>query len=119
MTPAARDRRFGRIRDIGCLASRKQGWFVLPDVHHLNTGGHAGQKRRGDEFTIGLSPWHHRGIPIDGLTPEACRRMLGPSLKLEPNAFRETFGSDDELLALQNELIADAEKAVVGRERVA
>lgn len=115
MNTTARDRRFGRIREIGCLASRKRGWFVLPDVHHLNTGGHAGQKRRGDEFTIGLSPWHHRGIPIDGLTPEGCRRLLGPSLKLEPNAFRETFGSDDELLAEQNELIEEAEAAVVGR----
>lgn len=111
MTPAARDRRFGRIREIGCLACRQLGWYGAPDVHHLNLGEHAGQVRRGDEYTIGLCPWHHRGIGkfVD----------IGPSLAKEPVKFRQRFGSDDELLAKQNELIAEAEKAVVGREHVA
>lgn len=110
-----RDRRFRLIRDIGCLASRKRGWYVVPDVHHLNLGAHAGQKRRGDEFTIGLSIWHHRGIPLERMTADECRRLLGPSLKHEPNRFREVFGSDDELLAEENELIAERESLIVGK----
>jgi Recombination enhancement, RecA-dependent nuclease len=115
VTKSQRDRRFQRIREIGCLASRKRGWYVVPDVHHLNLGQHAGQKRRGDEFTIGLSIWHHRGIPIEGMSEKECRRVLGPSMKHEPVKFREVFGSDDELLAEENKLIAEKEVNVVGR----
>lgn len=100
------ERRFYRIREIGCLACRKKGYRSAPDVHHLNLGGHAGQKRRGDEFSIGLCPYHHRGV-----APFAnARAVLGPSLALEPRRFREVFGSDDALLAWQNRLIRDAEE---------
>lgn len=77
-------------------------------MHHQNLGAHAGQKRLGDEATIGLCPWHHRGIfkpPIN----------VGPSLAKEPNRFREVFGSDDELLAEENELISEREALIVGR----
>lgn len=86
-----------------------------PEIHHLNLGGHAGSARRGDEFTIGLCRWHHQGQPLQGWTLDECRRVLGPSLKLHSRRFRETFGSDDELLARQNQLITAAQKQVVGR----
>jgi hypothetical protein len=115
MNRLKRNRRFGRIRDIGCLACRKRGWFNLPDVHHLNLGGHAGQLRLGDESTVGLCIWHHRGKPLAPLNESQCRRILGPSLQAEPIAFRETFGCDQQLLAWQNDLIADTERAVIGR----
>lgn len=116
MTPEARKRRFVRIWAIGCLACRKRGWWAVPEVHHLNLGGHAGQKRRGDEYTVGLCGYHHQGkVPSAFKTLKQCRRRLGPSLKHESVAFRATFGSDDELLAEQNELIERAESLVVGR----
>jgi hypothetical protein len=84
-------------------------------VHHLNFDGKAGQARRGDEYTIGLCPYHHVGEPIYGMSVEQCRDVLGPSLKLHSRAFRDEFGSDDDLLARQNELIERAERAVTGR----
>src|SRR6185312_5324477 len=87
MNPREKERRFSRIRDIGCLCSRRRGWYAAPEVHHLNLGSHAGQKRLGDEHTIGLSPWHHRGVPVMGMNAKQCRKMLGPSLALERNAF--------------------------------
>lgn len=71
----------------------------MPEIHHLNEGGHAGQKRRGDEFTIGLCSWHHRGIK------SFLSGTLGPSLALNSREFRECFGSDDQLLEEQNKLI--------------
>jgi hypothetical protein len=111
----ANQRRFGRIYEIGCLACRKRGWFNDCQAHHLNLDGKAGQKRRGDECSIGLCPWHHVGEPIGGMTAAECRRRLGPSLKLESVAFREKFGEDDELLRWQNELIEESESNVVGR----
>ena len=36
---------------------------------------------------------------------------LGPSYATEPRRFREEFGSDDELLAFQNQAITYAEAA--------
>lgn len=73
-------------------------------VHHLNLGGKAGQKRRGRRVSIGLCEWHHQGIPIMP-TEALTRATFGPSLAKESRAFRQEFGTDDVLLAEQNELI--------------
>ena len=107
--------RFQRIYQLGCLACRRMGYFSACQVHHLNLGEHAGQRRLGDEHTIGLCPWHHVGEPIRAFTLAECRDLLGPSMKHEPRRFREFFGSDAALLAWQNELIQRAESILVGR----
>lgn len=109
--------RFQRIYEIGCLPCLQRGYFNSCQAHHLNFDGKAGQKRRGDLYTIGLCPWHHVGEPIRGWTVSECRELVGPSLKLESRAFRAEFGSDDELLAEQNRRILNAEMRVVGRMR--
>lgn len=114
MTPKARARRFERIWSIGCLCCRRRGWFAACQIHHLNLGQHAGQKRLGDEATVGLCPYHHQG-QLDPLTSPEALRLLGPSLALEPVKFRKVFGDDQSLLAEQNRLIAEAEANVVGR----
>ena len=115
MTPAAYSRRCHWIADIGCLACRRSGWFKQPDVHHLNFDGKAGQERLGNAATVGLCPWHHRGLPFEGKNAAWCRRVVGPSLAHESTAFRETFGTDLALLAEQNRLIEERELNVVGR----
>jgi hypothetical protein len=116
VNPSARQRRFQRIYDLGCLACRRRGWFAQPcQVHHLNLDEHAGQQRLGDEYTIGLCPWHHQAQPVTGRDAEWTRTYLGPSMAAEPVKFREEFGSDLELLAEQNRLIERAEMNVVGR----
>lgn len=107
MTPLQRQQRFADIAAIGCIACLRFGYHGFPDVHHLNLGGHAGQKRMGDEYTIGLDPWHHRGVPPFGMTRDEARAELGPSLALEPRKFRETFGSDAQLLMEQNARILE------------
>jgi hypothetical protein len=78
---------------------------VHAEIHHLNLGGRAGQKRRGDEFTIPLCTWHHRGEPFNHFTVTRMREAFGPSLARTSKAFREAFGTDDELLAKTNDLI--------------
>ncbi|MGH9809349.1 MAG: Ref family recombination enhancement nuclease [Terriglobia bacterium] len=110
MTPAARERRFRRIKEIGCLACRACGWFSTCEIHHLNLCGQAGRVRRGDEATIGLCAHHHRGTWL----PASLKGKLGPSLALSSKAFRRRFGTDDELLAKQDRLIAEAEKTARG-----
>lgn len=103
--------RFEAIHRGGCIASRKRGQVVPCEIHHLTVGGLHGQKRRGHDFTIGLSPWHHRGEPMFGLSHAECEARFGPSYARQPRRFREVFGRDDELLAYQNEILSQLEDA--------
>lgn len=105
MSPDARDRRFAALRNLGCLTCPGCGQV---EIHHLNKGGHAGQERRGDEFTIPLGKWAHRGEPRFGYTASEMEQEFGPSLARQSKAFREKYGDDDFLLAKANRLIAPA-----------
>lgn len=109
---AAQQRRFDRIKDpdpmtgAGCVVAHILGIGWLPaGIHHFCIGGHHGQKRRGHDYTIGLNDWSHQGYVLPGWTKEQCERVLGPSFAKTPNEFRERFGTDDELLAIQNEVL--------------
>lgn len=95
--------RFTSIKDYGCICCRMNGhdWTYV-DVHHLlTTGFHGNGKRLGDEFTIGLCRWHHVGI-----RDESCWWAEGPSYAKQAKAFREKYGSDESLLAIQNKALA-------------
>lgn len=106
MTPAVRD---FAIREIGCLACQLAGKRPMPTAKHhlLSTGQHGNGKRRGEKFTIGLCDYHHQGASQVGtrLAKSYREQGYGPSYADEPRAFRAQFGSDDELLELQNKMI--------------
>lgn len=104
MASKANQARWSRFPDVGCIACRRDGRRNdQTQVHHLNVGGRAGQKRRGDDFTIPLCAWHHQGqAPVSSML---ARSLYGPSLAHESKAFRQRYGTDGELLALTNELI--------------
>ena len=93
--------RFRTLQQIGCIACRQRGVYSQADVHHLLSGG----RRRGNQYTIPLSPWHHRGVPPDGMTVAEANRYYGPSLARAPKSFRAEFGDDETLLATVNTLI--------------
>lgn len=103
--------RFERMREIGCIACWKEGHRDLicgaSENHHLNFDGKAGQRRLGHDFSIPLGQWHHQGIPKPGIRPENMALLFGPSLRLQSKKFRETYGSDSELLAETNRLIGE------------
>lgn len=116
MNPRAREHRFRRLKEIGCIASWLDGRMNVPaEIHHLNLGGKAGQARRGDDATIPLSPWHHRGEPLPGYTATQMRTQFGPSLARHSKAFRAKYGSDDELLDKTNDLIRQMDDLAAGR----
>ena len=105
MNQLDRQRMFYVMQRIGCLCCRRRGYAGIPcDAHHPNIGGHAGNKRRGDDVVVGICPWHHRGVPRGGFTKAGMRLLFGPSLALEPAKFREEFGDDDFLIAEQARL---------------
>jgi hypothetical protein len=109
-TKAEQDR-FDRIKAGPCLACLQLGFDLsgqgLVEVHHLLSGG----RRRGHMFTIGLCVWSHRGEPFWGCTHAEMRNHYGPSLAEGSKPFHEAFGSDEELLLMQNRLLGIAEAA--------
>ena len=97
--------RFERMAEIGCIACRLQGLkkpLWAPEIHHLIDG----MKRRGHSDTICLCTWHHRGVQSPGMNLKEMSRFAGPSLYHDGKAFKEVYGKDDELLKLQNKLLA-------------
>lgn len=104
MKPVHRD---FAIREIGCIACRIAGctYPVGCEKHHLNAQDRHGGKRLGEAYTVGLCPWHHRGVPFEFHTEAECRDAYGPSWAREPSAFRSRFGNGESLLAYQNDLL--------------
>ncbi len=92
------------IRNMECIACQIEGCRqpMPTEEHHLNLGGKAGQKRRGEEFSIPLCAWHHRGEPPKNMDAGEAAYYFGPSLARSSKLFRFTYGSDDHLLALTN-----------------
>lgn len=118
MNPRAREHRFRRLKEMGCIACWKEGLpNVPPEIHHLNLGGRAGQKRRGDEFTIPLCRWHHRGRTMGNRNAQLMRLLYGPSLAHDSRKFREQYGQDDALLAKVNDLIRQMDDVATGHLR--
>jgi hypothetical protein len=109
MNGIERMRRFEALKSMPCIACQKGRLIVQcgeTEIHHLNAFGHAGMKRRGDEFTVPLGVYHHRGIPLAGFTTYRMEETFGPSLARNSRRFREVYGSDDELLETINERLA-------------
>jgi hypothetical protein len=99
---AAQRERFAQIKDGRCLACWIKGHVTIGcDAHHLLIGG----RRRGHDYSVALCGWHHRMIPFDGVTGPQMRNLYGPSLMGGSKRFREAYGTDDELLALQERMI--------------
>lgn len=104
--------RFEAMRRIGCIAclknqevGRASATLVLRrlEIHHLLSGG----RRIGHEATICLCHFHHQAkfLPYVDYGYTAQAEAFGPSLEREPRRFHEVYGTDQELLARQNELL--------------
>ena len=104
--------RWQQLQEIGCVACYGIHFYNQPsDCHHLISGN----KRRGDDATIPLCPWHHRGVWNDRFASQKmATTLLGPSLAHESKRFRAMFGSDDELLELANALILKHQQRASG-----
>ena len=88
---------------VGRDGTRATFWGLL-EAHHIKSGN----IRRGHMETIGLCQWHHRGNqsqPPEGWTHRALRDRYGPSLADGSTLFRDTYGTDDELLEIQLALL--------------
>lgn len=99
-------------REIGCVPCRiKHGEYRPAECNHLLSG--SGGYRKGHEFTVPECEWHHRGLPISGVTEDTMFRLLGPSRALHKKQFLEAFGSDDRLLEITEKQIDAFEAKMV------
>lgn len=110
-------RRMDTIKELGeCMCCKQRGMIGhYIEVHHLLSGN----KRRGHLYTVGLCPWHHRGVPMYGYKKADMICIYGHSLAHGSKPFRRMFGSDDYLLWMQNEMLdadlcPDVESCSVG-----
>lgn len=101
--------RFELLKESGCIATllATRRYSQPADIHHLTSGG----RRRGDDFTISLSPWHHRGLKPAGVSTQAMIGKFGPSFAHGRREFASFFGSDDRLLKIQNVVLQMYEKS--------
>lgn len=96
------------VRALPCIAC-EQEQVLQPSrttEHHLNLGGKAGQKRLGDNYSVPLCEWHHQGYPPGEITASQATFLFGPSLARNSKMFRQTYGTDAELLAKTNERLS-------------
>jgi hypothetical protein len=99
---AAQAERFGQIKAGRCVACWRKGIVTIGcDAHHLLSGG----RRIGHEASVALCRWHHMAHPFDGVTHGQMRFQYGPTLMDGSKVFRAAYGTDAELLELQEQML--------------
>lgn len=83
------------------VAVRNRGSVKRCEAHHTKDG----DRRRGHFFTFGLTTWRHRGICNEGMGVAAMTATYGVSLFHDAREFHKQYGSDDENLAFEAELL--------------
>lgn len=99
--------------EIGCVPCILDGRLgEPPDMQHIIVGN----KRLGHDETYACCPWHHRGVPKEGMLPSMMTQVFGPSLAHGSKPYHRRYGSEMELLAAQNALIEKFERIILGHE---
>lgn len=92
--PEGMDPRMARA----CARFRPTGMPV--ERHHVLGSG--GGFTMGHRFTFGNCLWHHKGILSHGYTTSKMTAHYGPSLAKGSKPFHEVYGSDTELIRMQD-----------------
>lgn len=95
-------------QELGCLACHIEGFGYEPcDYHHCD------DQKQDHDRGYGLCPWHHRGIVPVGYSMRMMYEKRGDSKGLDARQFRLNYGTEQQLLDLQNQRIAEWEKSNV------
>lgn len=101
-------KRYEALAEIGCIAcliARNPTQCGKVSMHHLVDKGYRAHSG-GNQATIPLGVWHHMGHCHEGYKVGHMRMMYGPSMALERVTFNHLYGSQRELLARVNEMLA-------------
>ena len=96
-------------KQLACCPCLKWARDVNMPIEYVATQSawdHAisGRIRRG-HLGFASCDWHHQAIPGSGWNSAHMRAHFGPSLMDGSKLFRAAYGTDDELIALQNEIL--------------
>lgn len=119
---AARVERAKRGHCVPCLVHALNGYMPLSFVIVGVTYDHkkSGNIRIGHMAGFGSCLWHHQGYPLAGWLHREMREKYGPSLMDGSRLFRETYGNNDTLIALQHEVSKlDPESPLEGQDLTA
>ena len=109
----AEQARFDKMKEMGiCMACYQDGvkGRQYIEINHALSGN----RRIGHMATYSLCLWHHQSEPMDGMTKNEMFQEHGPSLKYPGSKpFRARYGSDAELIAMQNEILGEMNGASV------
>lgn len=86
-------------RESGLVGCDEEGC----DYQHMKYGN----IRMGHMYGYALCPWHHRRVPLEGMTPKEMVSEYGPSLMDGGKTFARAYGSEQELWERQNQLLGD------------
>ncbi len=107
----ADEERFRALNEMGCIVSILEfgQWGTPGDIHHVLYGGRR-HPYEPNQHTVCIRPWYHRGVPpLDRFgnryTVKQAKRLLGPSMALEPREFVRRFGDDRYLLMATAQLL--------------
>lgn len=95
-------KRMESFRDVGCIPCHLMGHFRPATVQHVVKNG----RREGHGATYGSCEWHHQGLPVLGKTVAELVKVMGPSLAHDAREFHRVYGSEAQLVATQNQLLA-------------
>lgn len=111
--PTRDQRRYERLHVIGCIACVLGGHLACGKVemHHLVDKGYR-KHSGGNQATIPLGAWHHRGEPFMNTTGSQMRMKFGPSMFHEAKEFARVFGTQRELLARINEMLSEGKRGI-------
>ena len=98
----AEQARYTALKQLGCAACRQYGKARPAEVHHLVEAG----ERLGNDFTIPLCDWHHRGVVVR-TSANYMTLLCGPSLARSRRDFEREFGTEHDILDDTNELLRD------------
>lgn len=92
---------------MACYVGARDGWITRSFVVHGCDYNHckSGNIRRGHAFGYALCIYHHRKHPMGDCSLPLTQMLYGPSLMDGSRKFHEIYGSDDELISLQNEVL--------------
>ena len=108
---AEEQRRLDILADIEfCLPCLIDGWTEAGEIHHVVEG----RVRLGHRWTYLNCPWHHRGKPPTELTFD-----FGPSLARSSTKYAQRYGTERQLVQMQDALVRISEQAARRHEYIA
>lgn len=90
------------LKECGCVPCWIERLASNPaDAHHVVAGG----RRVGHAATYALCKWHHVGQPWQGYSTKQMTASIGPSLHHESKAYHDRYGSESDLVELQDAML--------------